>query len=93
MSAPKISQLNLSVFLSKFIVKPFAAGLYGFASFFLIIIISKYLGTVIGSVASFKVDISDVQLSFLGFFFVFLINVLKNVQETKTAINKLKATE
>lgn len=85
MSSPKVTPLNLSTFFSKFIIKPTAAGLYGFSSFFLIILVSKYLGTLIGSVATFKVDISDVQLSFLGFFLVFLIDLLKNFQERKSA--------
>jgi len=85
MSSTKSPQLNLSTILFQFILKPSASGLYGFASFFLIIVTSKYLGTLIGTMSSFNVDITDVQLSFLGFFFVFLINFLKSMQNYKSA--------
>ena len=79
-SEGKISQTNSINILVGFVLKPVGAGLYGFSGFFLVIVISKYLGTVIGTINSFNVDISDVELSLLGFFFVFLINLLKNFQ-------------
>jgi hypothetical protein len=85
MSSTKLTQINLSAIMFQFILKPAASGLYGFASFFLIIIISKYFVTFIGTTNSFNVDITDLQLSFLGFFFVFLINFLKNLQNYKSA--------
>lgn len=84
MNSQKMSHAEISTILYKFILAPIASGLYGFAAFFLVIIISKYIGTLIGSLQQFSVDVSDVQLSFLGFFFIFLINFLKNLQNYKS---------
>lgn len=67
-----------------YLLKPVASGLYGFAAFFLVIVISKFFGNLIGSAQGFKVDISDVDISFLGFFFLFLINLLKNIQKNRS---------
>lgn len=80
----KIGGSNITGLLTDFLVKPAASGLYGFAVFLVIIIISKFLGHLIGSTGSFQVDISDVNLSFLGFFFLFLIRLLKNIQKRRS---------
>lgn len=77
----KIGGNSVLELLSDYILKPAASGLYGFAAFFLIIVISKFLGSLIGTVKGFQVDISDISLSFLGFFFIFLITLLKNIQK------------
>ncbi len=77
----KIGRNNILGLLSDYLLKPAASGLYGFAAFFIIIVISKFFGSLIGSIHGFQVDISDVDLSFLGFFFIFLITLLKNIQK------------
>lgn len=76
----KIRNYSIGNIIQKFLVKPATAGLYGFTVFFTIILFSKYLGVLIGSYKSWHVDLSDVELSLLGFVFMFLINFLKNFQ-------------
>lgn len=77
----QIKKYSISEILTEFLLKPFFTGLYGFAGFFLVILISKYFSTLIGISETWTVGLSDVTLSLLGFFFLFLINLLKNVQK------------
>ncbi len=72
----KISKVLVNYFL-----KPVRSGLFGFSAFFTVLLISKYLGFLIGSLQSFVVDIEDVTLSLLGFFLVFLIKFLENFKD------------
>lgn len=80
MKQGKIGKLRLQDLIFLFIIKPAASGLYGFASFFIILLFSKYFALLVGSISRFSVEIKDVELSFLGFFLFFLMNLLKNIQ-------------
>ncbi len=67
--------------IKNYFLLPVRSGLFGFSSFFVVLIISKYLGYLIGSMGVFKVDLEDVTLSLLGFVLVFLIRFLENFKE------------
>ena len=64
--------------LKRFIIIPIKAGLYGFSLVFFVIVVIKLLSFVIGTNEVFNLDVLDVMLSSLGFFFMFLIYILKN---------------
>lgn len=72
---------NKSQFLSgikKYIVYPLKSGLYGFTLVFSIILIVKLFSFLIGTDEIFNLDLMDVMLSSMGFFFMSLIHILKN---------------
>lgn len=72
---------NKSQFLSsvkKYIVYPIKSGLYGFTLVFTIILIVKLFSFLIGTDEIFNLDLMDVMLSSMGFFFMSLIHILKN---------------
>ncbi len=64
-----------------FLLKPSAAGMGGLAGFLTVILISKYLGLLVGTVKRWKIDISDVMLSLVGFVLLYLISFLKSLQK------------
>ena len=80
MNLGKIGKLRLSDIIFHFIIKPAVFGLYGFSVLFIIILISKFYASLIGSIAEFSIDATDVSFAFWGFFFVFIINLLKKIQ-------------
>ena len=66
---------HTSEFLQKYLLKPFTGGILGYFSFFSLLMISKYLGFLIGNRASVQVDLTDIMLSFLGFAFIFVVKL------------------
>jgi len=60
---------------------PVLAGLYGYAMFFTVLLASKGLGVLNGTIPQFKIDMDDVAMSALGFVFLFLIRFLKNYSQ------------
>lgn len=75
---------HLKDVLQNYFLAPTLSGLYGFALFFSTLILAKGLGTLVGSIPQFNIDIGDVELSIVGFVFLFLIRLLKNyTPETK----------
>jgi len=71
------SQLKIK-YAFKVGVACFQSGLFGFALFFTILIISKYLSSLVGNIETFTVNISDVFLSLIGFVLTFLIALLQS---------------
>jgi hypothetical protein len=69
---------NLTGFIKKYLLKPFGGGILGYLFFFTLIIISKYLGYLIGNRDSFQIDITDLLLSLLGFAFIFVLKLKEN---------------
>lgn len=63
----------------KHIILPIKSGLYGFTLVFLVIIIVKLLSFLLGINEIFNLDFMDVLLSSMGFFFMSLIHILKNI--------------
>ncbi len=79
-SVEKEKRINLTSFLRKHILKPFTGGILGYLGFFTLLIISKYLGFLIGNRISFQIDITDLLLSLLGFAFIFVIKLKENTR-------------
>lgn len=72
-------QNQIIVKLRHFLLEPVSAGLFGFALFFSILLITKLAATFIGTFPSFQVDFGDVTLSLIGFLLMFLIKLLENI--------------
>ena len=67
---------TFSIF-NKYFFTPFRAGLFGYAAFFSILLLSKYFGYLIGNRHSFLIDQNDVLLSIIGFVFVFSFRLME----------------
>jgi len=67
--------------LLNYIVYPIRSGVFGFISFFIILTIAKYFGSILGASAPFKIDWEDMLLSLMGFVLVFLIKFLENFND------------
>ncbi|MCH8943103.1 MAG: hypothetical protein IIA48_11780 [Bacteroidetes bacterium] len=64
--------------LHNYFIAPVFSGIYGFAIFFTTLIMVKGLGTFVGSIPEFNIELVDAEMSILGFVFLFLIRFLKN---------------
>jgi hypothetical protein len=69
--------------ICKYCIHPGKCGVLGFTFFFLVIIATKFLGTVFGSTKIFTVDTEDLLLSLVGFLMFFAIKILNNFNERK----------
>jgi hypothetical protein len=69
---------QLAMGLRKYIILPIKAGFYGFTLVFSVILFVKLLSFLLGINDVFNLDLMDVILAFVGFFFMFLIYLLKN---------------
>ena len=74
------SKSQLVMGLRKYIILPIKAGFYGFTLVFSVILFVKLLSFLLGINDVFNLDLMDVILAFVGFFFMFLIYLLKNFQ-------------
>jgi len=63
------------------------SGLLGFTIFFSVLLVSKYLSSIVGSSEVFTVDISDVSLSLIGFVLSFLISFLSQLSQKNEIMN------
>ena len=68
----------------KFVLNPLKSGLLGFLLFFIVLVITKSLGKLIGSVATVTIDPEDFLLSSIGFIMFFLIKFLENFSGEKS---------
>ena len=68
----------------KFVLNPLKSGLLGFLLFFIVLVITKSLGKIIGSVATVTIDPEDFLLSSIGFIMFFLIKFLENFSGEKS---------
>ncbi len=71
-------RISLKEKLYEYVALPLLSGFYGFAIFFTTLIFAKWIGSLIGSIPNFVIEIEDAEMSILGFFFLFLIRFLKN---------------
>ena len=71
---------NLESFRN-YLIFPVFRGFLGFSLFLLSIIVSKYIGLLAGVSASFRIESSDLSISSLGFLFLFLLGLLKNLSD------------
>ncbi len=75
---------NYAVKFNFYFLQPLSSGLFGFALFFTILIITKLLASFLNS-GPFFIDFDDVILSLIGFILMFLIKLLENIAQNKTA--------
>jgi hypothetical protein len=71
----KESKENVGILFQKYFLVPIIRGFIGYAGFFTLLIISKYLGYLIGNRSSFQIDFTDFLLSLLGFVFIFVVKL------------------
>lgn len=69
------NKINIGLFFQKYFLVPLQGGFLGYLGFFILLVISKYLGFLIGNRASFQVDYTDLLLSLLGFAFIFVVKL------------------
>jgi hypothetical protein len=66
---------DLTGSVKKYILKPLTGGVLGYIGFFSLLLVSKFLGYLIGNTTSFQVDFIDLLLSLLGFAFIFVVKL------------------
>jgi len=71
---------NYTIFFKRYIIKPLKSGLYGFAMFFSVLILTKGIAVFIGTFQNFQIDLYDVLLSMVGFLLTALIAILENLK-------------
>ena len=74
--------------IKAYFLNPVKGGFFGFTAFFGLLAGIKYFSFLIGNRPRFRLDITDVTLSLLGFILIFLIKFLENFQEKEPEIGK-----
>ena len=78
----KTRESSISLFKT-FFIQPFSNGLFGFALFFSILLLTKALASFLKIQKGFSIDFDDVILSSIGFILLFLIKLLENIGRVK----------
>jgi hypothetical protein len=73
--------------ICKYCINPVKYGFSGFTIFFLVIIATKFLGTIFGSITKFSLDLEDIFLSMIGFVMFFFIKILNSFKERGREFN------
>jgi len=76
----KQKKINYHLIKKHFLI-PFTGGIFGYLGFFILLIISKFFGYLIGNNISFKIDFTDLLLPLLGFAFIFIVKLNKDSEE------------
>jgi hypothetical protein len=71
----KESKEDIGILFQKYFLVPITRGVLGYIGFFSLLIISKYLGYLIGNRPTFQIDFTDFLLSLLGFVFIFVVKL------------------
>jgi hypothetical protein len=71
----KESKEDIGILFQKYFLVPITRGALGYLGFFSLLIISKYLGYLIGNRPTFQIDFTDFLLSLLGFVFLFVVKL------------------
>ncbi|MHB8843038.1 MAG: hypothetical protein ACYC56_14835, partial [Candidatus Aquicultor sp.] len=66
------------------IIKPLILGMWGFVGFLIVLVLAKYLGYMVGTLTSFRIEGEDFLLCFLGFILSFLVKFLGNFQDSES---------
>ena len=82
--AKKESIKKRSISIKNYLIEPLKSGLFGFSIFIAILIIVKLFSYAIGTYNYFAIEITDIQLSIIGFVLLFLIRFLENFKEHET---------
>ncbi len=78
-SVTKPKNIGKSDFLTRFLFQPFSGGIFGFAVFFSVLLITKGVSILLRISKKFVIDMNDVILASIGFVLLFLIKLLENV--------------
>jgi hypothetical protein len=84
MSSLEKEEGKISVTTTKwkqYLLNPLKSGLFGFAIFFTILLAVKLFSYTIGTYSFFAIEITDIELSSIGFVLLFLIKELENFKE------------
>jgi uncharacterized membrane protein len=77
----KISSIKKTTSIQNYFTEPLKSGLLGFIIFMAIFILVKLISYLIGTYELFEIEITDVELSLIGFVLFFLIRFLENFKE------------
>ncbi len=80
-TAKKESIKKVSFSMKNYLIEPTKSGLFGFSIFITILIIVKLFSYAIGTYNYFAIEITDIELSLIGFVLLFLIRFLENFKE------------
>jgi hypothetical protein len=72
------SKPHISNNLKRYLLLPLQSGFYGFVLVFVVILLVKLLSFGFGANDGLSLDLMDIMLASVGFFFMFLIYLLKN---------------
>ena len=81
-SSGKTKKFVLTEKIKSLVLEPISSGLFGFALFFTILVITKLIAVMLGTFPVLDVDFGDVILSLIGFVLMFLIKLLENLNST-----------
>ena len=73
--------ITTSIKWKQYLLNPLKSGLFGFAIFFTILLVVKLFSYAIGTYNFFVIEITDIELSLIGFVLLFLIRELENFKE------------
>lgn len=76
----KEKKIKENSFLNNYIIVPFSRGIIGYIAFLSIIVLAKFLGYLIGSQNSFKLDREDILLPVLGFSLLFIFKLAEKAK-------------
>ncbi|MFC2102838.1 hypothetical protein ACFLSS_00250 [Bacteroidota bacterium] len=77
----KVEESSTYSFLTSFILEPFKSGLFGFACFFTVLIITKGISYLMGFSTEYIVISEDALFSLLGLVIVFIIKLTENIKD------------
>jgi hypothetical protein len=71
----------------RYFLRPLREGLYGFSFILAIIFFVKWISSPIDAGGTFMVDIIDIKLSLTGFFLLFVLCVLDNLNTKNNMVD------
>ena len=80
--------LHLVNHFYRYFLRPITEGLYGFGFIFVLIFFVKRISSPIGMSKALVVDLVDIKLSLTGFFLLFVLCLLDNLNSKTKMIDK-----
>ena len=80
---PDKNESKIFIHLKKYLLFPIEAGLYGFYLVFTVVLLLKLITYILGFHEAFQFDLMDFMLSLVGFFLMFLVDLIKNLHYHK----------
>ncbi len=76
---------NLLKKFKNYFILPLGSGIFGFAIFFLVLVLTKVLTSWLGIYEEIELNVHDVYLSSIGFVLLFLIKILEYIKALREA--------